>query len=224
MGVGECIPGGETVRRSSSQRRDRLVKLPSFKVEPARLLFPGLFLTVFLTHLVWELFDDRPPVWDMAYHQLMGWRHLEAWLEGNLTQQFFQISSYYPPLYYLFEAVVLRIAGDTRFVALLANLPGLVMTSLFTFLIARRLMGLGAASLAGILPLLFPLVAWTSRESLLDLTLTGLVAAGVWVIVKSDLLNKAWSSLALGLIMAAGMLMRRISRRFSALSRPPGPA
>jgi hypothetical protein len=184
------------------------VELFALKPDPVRFLFPGLVAAVFLTHLVWEIFDDRPPVWDMAYHQLMGWRHLEAWLEGTLIQQFYQLSSYYPPLYYLLEAAVLRVTGDTQFLPLLANLPGLVMTSLFTFLIARRLMGVGAASLAGILPLLFPLVAWTSRESLLDLTLTGLVAAGVWVIVKSDLLKKAWSSVALGLIMAAGMLIK----------------
>jgi hypothetical protein len=186
-----------------------LVKFPAFsKVNRVRFLFPGLFTAVFLTHLVWEIFDDRPPVWDMAYHQLMGWRHLEAWLEGTLMQQFYHLSSYYPPLYYLVEATVLRVTGDTQFLPLLANFPGLLMTSLFTFLIARRLMGVVAASLAGILPLLLPLVAWTSRESLLDVSLTGLVAASVWVIIRSDLLMKAWSSVLLGLFMAAGMLVK----------------
>jgi hypothetical protein len=171
-------------------------------------VLPVLFAMVFLTHLVWEIFDDRPPVWDMAYHQLMGWQHLAAWMEGTLLQQFYQLTSYYPPLYYLIEATVLRVAGDTQFLPLLSNLPGLLMTSLFTFLIARRLMGVGAAGLAGVLPLMFPLVAWTSRESLLDPTLTGLVAAGVWVIVKSELLLKAWSSVLLGVIVAAGMLIK----------------
>lgn len=175
---------------------------------PAHLLFWALFVTVLTVHLAWEALNDVPPAWDMAHHQLQGWHHLQAWQQGTLLWDFAGISTYYPPLYYLNEALVLRLFGWTTFLPLLTNLLGMLLLAYSTFRIASRYVGLPSAALAGILPLLFPLVAWTSRESLLDVSLCGWVAAAACLLVKSRLLQERRWSLILGLVLAAGMLTK----------------
>ena len=166
------------------------------------------FLVIVGIHVLWEVLADSPPVWDMAYHQLLGWKYLKAWQNGEALAQFSQLSSYYPPLYYLQEALLLRYFPNTQFLALLSNALGLFLLSYCSYRIAVRFMKPVAASVAGLLPLLFPLVVWTSRVSLLDLSLAGWVAAAGYLVLRSDCLqNRAWT-LLLGITFAAGSLTK----------------
>lgn len=172
-----------------------------------RLLWWGGFGCILLVHLIWTILHTAPPPWDMAHHQLRGLDALEAWQKGELIRRFASLSDYYPPLYYLQEAFIFGTFG-ARFIALLANLPGLVLLGYFTRKIAARCMESPYADAAGLLPLLFPMVAWTSRESLLDLPLSGWVAFSVFLLMRSRCLQlKNWS-LFFGLSVAAGMLTK----------------
>ncbi|MDA2933719.1 glycosyltransferase family 39 protein [Acidobacteria bacterium AH-259-D05] len=166
------------------------------------------FIAIVGIHVVWEVLDESPPVWDMAYHQLQGWRYLTAWQEDELLEQFSQISTYYPPLYYLQEALFLRFFPQTQFLALLSNVLGLFLLSYCSYRIAALFMKPVAAVVTGLLPLLFPLVVWTSRVSLLDLPLAGWVTAAGYLTLRSDFLqNRAWT-LAFGIVCAAGSLTK----------------
>jgi 4-amino-4-deoxy-L-arabinose transferase-like glycosyltransferase len=166
------------------------------------------FAGILSIHAVWELLDKSPAVWDMAYHQLQGWRYLAAWQDGRFFEQFVALSTYYPPLYYLQEAVVLRFLPGTQFVALLSNLVGMLLLSGCSYRLAALFMKPAAAVATGLLPLLFPLLVWTSRASLLDLPLAGWVAASGYLLVKSRcLLNRPWA-LVFGLVCAAGILTK----------------
>lgn len=161
-----------------------------------------------MVHVVWEVENDTPPVWDMAYHELKGWEYRQAWQEGRFLREFSQIASHYPPLYYLQEAAVLSLFPQTQFLALLSNLLGLWLLSYCTFGIAAFYMGREVAVWAGLLTLLFPFVAWVSRASLLDVPLAGWAAAAGYCLLKSNLLQrKAWT-LAFGLACAAGTLTK----------------
>ena len=144
----------------------------------------------------------------MAYHQLQGWRYLAAWQDGRLFEQFAALSTYYPPLYYLQEAVVLRLFPGTQFVALLSNLVGMLLLSGCSYRLASLFMKPAAAVATGLLPLLFPLLVWTSRASLLDLPLAGWVAASGYLLVKSNFLQDRSWALAFGLACAAGSLTK----------------
>jgi len=166
------------------------------------------FAALLIVHLIYEIFNDAPPVWDMAYHQIMGLQYLEAWDSGALCSQFSGLSSYYPPLYYLQEALVIGLVSYTQFLPLLANLPGLFLLGFCTFRTAEQTVGHRWAWLAGLLPLLLPLVAWTSRESLLDVSLSGWVAAAVYVLWRSRMLQRHGWSLLLGVVFALGMLTK----------------
>ena len=174
---------------------------------PSSLFFLS-FAAVLLFHLLYAVLNRTPPVWDMAYHQMQGFQYLAAWQSGTLWSRFADLSSYYPPLYYLQEALILGLASYSRFLPLLANLPGLFLLGFCTFRLAEAQVGRQWAWLAGLLPLLFPLVAWTSRESLLDVSLAGWVVAAVFIIRRSRMLEYSSWSLLLGVVFALGMLTK----------------
>lgn len=166
------------------------------------------FLLILLVHFLWTSLNGRPAVWDMAYHQVKGWDFLRAWGRGDYWGSFRSLSSYYPPLYYLQEAAVLKLFGDTRFLTPLANLLGLFLTSFCTFRIALRCFSPLAAACAGLLPCLFPLAAWTSREALLDVPLAGFVALALLLVLKSDFFQRKGTTLAFGLVAGLGVLTK----------------
>lgn len=174
----------------------------------ANRVWSGGFALVAAIHLAWAAANRMPPIWDMAHHQFMGWLHLQAFEKGTLLADLSSISSYYPPLYYIQEAFVLSLTGPTRFLAWIINLPGLLLLSFSTYRIALRICRPVPAALAGITVLLLPLVAWSSRETLLDPTLTGWVALALLLILKSNLLESRGWTLVLGLGIAAGMLTK----------------
>jgi 4-amino-4-deoxy-L-arabinose transferase-like glycosyltransferase len=168
---------------------------------------PG-FLGVLLVHLVWQLLNDAPPAWDMAFHQLKGWQMLELGQQGGPLSGIWSTSFPYPPLYHWIEGVILWIVGDTRLIAFLANLPGILMLSYFTYRVGLYSLSPLQASWAGILSLLFPMVAWISRESLLDVPLAGFVAATGFLVLRSQFFTKRSWVLLLGLVCAGGMLTK----------------
>ncbi len=172
-----------------------------------RLWLTG-FAALTASHLVWLLLDRAPPIWDMALHQLQGWNYWLAWKEGRLAADFARISTSYPPLYYLQEAFWLNLLGDSRLVVAFSNLPGIFLTGFATYRIGLRLMRPGAAAAAGILVLLLPMVAWTSRESLLDGPLMGWTALGALLILKSHFFVRTGWTLAFGVVCAAGALTK----------------
>ncbi len=166
------------------------------------------FLAIVCVHSIWEIRNDRPEIWDMAHHQLMGWSYLQAWNQGELLQRFGEISGYYPPLYYLKEALVLALFGWEGFSPLLANLPGLFLFSFFTYRLALTVLRPLAAALAGLWILLLPMVAWLSRESLLDVTLGGWVVCALWLLHKSRGFERLDYSILFGLAAGFGMLTK----------------
>jgi 4-amino-4-deoxy-L-arabinose transferase-like glycosyltransferase len=173
-----------------------------------RRLWAVGFLAILTVHLVWHGFNDLPPVWDMAHHQLMGWDTHQALRGGRFLEAFVGISDYYPPLFYLIEALVYLALGPTTWLAFLVNLPALFLLSYFTFRAAWLVSSSKGAAFAGHLALLFPLVAWTSRETLLDPLLSGWLALFLFVALRSDHFRRRGWTLLLGGTMAAGMLTK----------------
>lgn len=171
-----------------------------------KVWLPGL-LAILVAHRIWLTRNCLPPIWDMAHHQIMGWRYLEAFRDGSFVTSLPEITNYYPPLYYLWEMVVLSL-GTGQSLPLYANLPGLVLLSVCTYCLARRWQTPGNAACAAWLALMFPLVAWTSRETLLDVTLSGLVALGFLILIRSDYLQSRFTVLSFGLVAACGLLTK----------------
>ncbi len=174
----------------------------------ARRLWWVGFLVILGVHALWHSLNRMPPAWDMAYHQHMGWDYFEALRHGRLLEEFARLSDYYPPLYYLIEAGVYAVFGATRWISFFANLPALFLIGYFSFRIAWEVSRSVEAAFAGHVALLLPLVAWTSRESLLDPTLTGLVALALFVLVRSRSFEDRYWSWVFGIVAAAGLLLK----------------
>ncbi len=172
------------------------------------VLWTFLFVAVLATNAIWAFLDDVPPVWDMAHHQKQGLATLDSLRNGTIIEDFPGLSDYYPPLYYLQEAVVYGVLGDTGFIAFWANLPGLFLLGFCTWRLALRCMDPLPAAVAGALPLLLPMVAWTSRETLLDVALAGWVTAAVMAAVGSEGLTRRRWVVVLAAVSAAGMLTK----------------
>lgn len=166
------------------------------------------FTAILSIHVMWEYLDESTPVWDMAYHQLQGWRYLAAWQDSQLFERFAMLSTYYPPLYYLQEAIILKFLPGTQFLAWFSNLTGMALLSYSSYRLAALLMKPYLAVATGLLPLLFPMIAWTSRVSLLDLPLCGWVALSGYLLIKSNSLQKRSWACAFGLVCAAGSLTK----------------
>ncbi len=166
------------------------------------------FLLVVGVHGVWHFLHDAPPAWDMAHHQIMGWTLLEAARAGRLWAALVGASDYYPPFVYGLEALVLAVTGDHRWLPLLVNLPGLALLSWCTYRLAWLVTASSLSPVAGWMVLAAPLIAWTSRESLLDPWLSAWVAVSLLILVRSDgLVERRWVP-AMALAVAGGMLTK----------------
>jgi 4-amino-4-deoxy-L-arabinose transferase-like glycosyltransferase len=94
-------------------------------------------------------------------------------------------TAYTPPGYPAFLALALDLFGDSKEkVALLQALMG-AATSLFTYMIARRLFGLGIAMLAGTLMALSPTSIVYSGELLSEVPSTAIIL-GAWMLLVQD--------------------------------------
>ncbi|MFH1964545.1 MAG: glycosyltransferase family 39 protein, partial [Acidobacteriota bacterium] len=164
------------------------------------------FLMLFVLNIFWESANNLPPSWDMAHHQLMGLQFLETFSSGNLLEGYTGLTNYYPPLYYLNEVLVLLLFGDTQFLPLLSNLFGLFLLSFFTFRTAEKIMPSPAAVSAGLVVLMLPMVAWTSRVSLLDTGLAGWVILAFYLVIRSNCFEHRGYTFLFGLTCAAGTL------------------
>ncbi len=179
-----------------------------FRGTPDRFVVLFLGLGVLALHVVWLALDEQPQVWDMAHHQIRGWESLGALNAGRLPEDFSSLSSYYPPLYYIQEMVVLSLWPNRDALVFLSNLPGLVLLFGGAWWLASRCLTRGAAPWAALLAWCFPLVAWISRFSLLDVALSGWVMLALCLVAKSRYLERRGFSLLLGLVIAAGMLTK----------------
>jgi hypothetical protein len=164
------------------------------------------FLFLFVINISWESANNLPPSWDMAHHQLMGLQFFEAFSTGNILEGYTGLTTYYPPLYYLSEALVLLLFGDTQLLALLSNFIGLFLLSFFTFRTAEKFMPPPSAVVAGLVVLMLPMVAWTSRVSLLDTGLAGWVIFAFYLVFKSNYFENRGYTILFGLACAAGIL------------------
>jgi len=166
------------------------------------------FLFILLLHGLWEFANRMPPVWDMAYHQLMGWSFLAAFRNGQTVFQAGLLSDYYPPLQYYLEAGILSLFGCTQFLPLLSNLLGLGLLSFSSFRIAAVFLHPSTSVLAGWLVLILPMSAWMSRVSLLDIPLAGWVALSLLAVIRSrGFTNHRWT-IIFGIGCALGMLTK----------------
>lgn len=173
--------------------------------EPPRwaawLLPPIAAAVTFFWHWTWLRADDSLPVGDAGGHLVNVARHL-AWLGGNALP-----AESFPPGYYTLAALAVRQFGTELDVVV-------GTTAAFAALLAFALSWAGARTsvAAGILAPAFalaaPMVSTTTRQVLLDVPVTAIIAV-IWALVyASEGFRRPLPTLLTGAALAAGALVK----------------
>jgi 4-amino-4-deoxy-L-arabinose transferase-like glycosyltransferase len=173
---------------------------------------------VWIINAIWLAIDTRPPVWDMALHQMYALNYIPGFHPEDLKfSTFWLLSGNYPPFVHLVIAAVLRIFHASPHIATLANIPA-------TFLLFWALFELGvyftseaAAKWACILMLLTPYLMWMSRETILDYWLSAWTAVAWVLLIWADGFESRRWSRVFGVSCGLGLLTKWLFPGFIAI-------
>jgi 4-amino-4-deoxy-L-arabinose transferase-like glycosyltransferase len=167
----------------------------------------ALAAALWIAHAAWLARDTRPPLWDMAAHQMYALNYLPGGYASPglhlLTR-----SGNYPPFSHLVVASVFWLFHPGPHVAILANIPATFLFFWAIFELARMLSGVGAARWTCILVALTPYLIWFSREVILDYWLCAWVAVSLVFLLKTKGFESRSASLLFGLSCALGLLTK----------------
>ena len=174
------------------------------------LALGALFLLLCAVISVWVSIDRRPPEWDHANH--LG-RAVECYRilsepGHDRMREILDVSSFYPPivpcaaglLYFVFPIVPLT--AQSVMLAFLAL--GLAAT----FALGRHLFDVETGLLAALLFGTAPFVIFSLTNFQLDLPLAAMVAAALYLLVRSEGFSRPGWCAALGVVFGLGMVTK----------------
>ena len=180
-----------------------------------RAVRPALVLSTVLAGLlgvvaVGTAIDRRPPEWDHAIHleRALECRRLLADAGLRAFGEIMALSSFYPPIGGCAAGLAYLVLPVTPFVALATMWAFLVVAVLATWGVGRRLLGEPAGLLAAFLLATAPFVTFSLTNFQLDLPLTAMVALALYALVRAEHFARRGWTLALGLVLGAGMLTK----------------
>jgi len=183
-----------------------------------RQLLPVIACTAALWTLnaFWLANDTRPPVWDMALHQMYALNYVPGFSPAE-GLRFWQLSGNYPPFVHLVIAAAFRLFHPSPHVAALANIPATFLLFWALSELAAYFTSVAAARWACVLMLLTPYLIWMSRETILDYWLSAGVATAWVILIRTDgFHSRGWSRL-FGLVSALGMVTKWLFAGFMAI-------
>jgi hypothetical protein len=155
----------------------------------------------------WAAIDRHPPEWDHANHlerAVLCARDLAA---GDV-RAVIERSSFYPPVVPCLAGALSRVLPSDLAAAHVVLLAFLALGMAMVYLIGRERVGGGAGVIAALLFGSAPFVVFNALRFQLDLPLASTVALGVWLTLRTEgFARRAWS-LALGAVVAAGLLIK----------------
>jgi 4-amino-4-deoxy-L-arabinose transferase-like glycosyltransferase len=167
----------------------------------------ALVAALWIVHMVWLARDTRPPLWDMAAHQMYALNYLpDGYASPDL--HFWRRSWNYPPFVHLAVASVFWLFHPGPHIAILVNIPATFLFFWAIFELARMLSGVGAARWTCLLVALTPYLIWFSREVILDYWLCAWVAVSLVFLLKTKGFESRDASLLFGLSCAFGLLTK----------------
>jgi 4-amino-4-deoxy-L-arabinose transferase-like glycosyltransferase len=184
-----------------------------------------------VNNFIWLTADTIPPAWDEAVYLIFSVQYYNLFktvsqiayrsalhTSSNGPHLFFllpyfydgflHISPYRPPLLLLLPSAFYALFGLSKIVAEMTNSIFLVVLLLASYGVGRTLQDADAGLLASFLVSMYPeLFSW-SRYFMEDFALTAIVALGFFFFLKSDGFRGRPSSIAFGVALGAGMLIK----------------
>ena len=181
----------------------------------------GQFWPVLFVFLIWGLQAVGSWLWLKAQgNPVMGWDpvgHLWRTIvyRDVLTQvspvtlfQALTTDSFRPPLFHLCTVLMYRLFGTYADVAVLTTLPFLLLLLLAVYGIGDRISSPATGVLAAFLVSVFPLIFALTRAFYVDLALTALVTASIFLLLCVKEFRARAPSLLLGLCLGLGVLTK----------------
>ena len=155
--------------------------------------------------------DRRPPTYDDAwflensliFHHRLSEGGLRAFLPAYASS--FGTKA---PLLSVLPLPLYLVFGTSQQTALLVNSFFVVLSSLYLFLLVRRLFSPAAGLAAVVFYQTMPLAYGLSRAFLADYGLTALVIVWLYYLVASEQLSHSLIDLVLGMLLGLGLLMK----------------
>ncbi|MBI2883468.1 MAG: glycosyltransferase family 39 protein [Candidatus Methylomirabilis oxyfera] len=164
-----------------------------------------------VNNLVWLLIDTRPPRWDEAHYLTMSLKYHDSFLSGgimSLVRSLLAVDPLRPPLVPALAVplyIMLERSADS---ALGVNLLAFVFLILAVYGLGARLASPWSGLLAAFLVSTYPGIFGLSRLFLLEFVDAALVAAFLYLLVRTEVFSRTGPSIALGAVIGFGLLCR----------------
>lgn len=196
-GLASAEVAGEPARSSSA--------IPTWA-----LLLLGILLLFFVVNNgIWLYYDTTPPAFDRSANTISALKYLrlfEAPTRLSMTK-LLTVTRYWPPLFHVCSVPFTYVLGFSVQAVAATNFLFLAVAAFSIYAIGRRLFSDGVGVGAAVITLFYPIVVALSRDVLLDVTVTAMVALCVYLLLASrgglDLRRSALVGAALGCAMLA---------------------
>jgi 4-amino-4-deoxy-L-arabinose transferase-like glycosyltransferase len=184
--------------------QNTLRKLENIKELNFVLLFLGL---AFVLRLLWivfiptQLYADWKWYDDAAYQMSQTWTYLENGLP----------TAYWPIGYPFFLAVIYRILGHSYFAVEFINILLSLAICLFSYLIAKRLVGSISSRITLGMLALFPSQIFFTNVLAAEIVFTFLLLVFVYLLLRQELHSTWYSPLIVGILLGLLTLIRAVT-------------
>ena len=144
-----------------------------------------IFLLFAFLDLIYFFNTTTPPSWDQALHLELSLTYFELLKMGEL-RHIIDISGFYPPFFHISSSFLYTIFGTDLIVSRSTNFFYLLILLLSTYGISSHLFNKNVGILSTLLISTYPLVISMQKTYLLDLSLTALIAATIYFLLKTE--------------------------------------
>lgn len=191
-----------------------------------KLLLASIFVVLSTSTILWTLRDRTPPPWDPSDHLKNAYDYYRLLAHADFAgfaREFFSTRHYYAPFVHLVSAAVFLMLGASRLTGIGANLLSLAALLWAVASMSRQLYAnpqsaetnVNSAPSAAliVLPALlaacYHFNAWLLHDAFLDFPLTAIVSVSFALLVRADDFRVRRDSLAFGVAVGIGMLVKQ---------------
>lgn len=160
---------------------------------------------------VWLWIDTRPPRWDEAGYLTVSLRYHEALTDGGVgsfVRALTRVDRKRPTLVSAFATLGYLLFGRSTEAALVMHVAAFVVLLLAVYGLGSRLVSPAAGVLAAFFAATYPSICGLSHVFVFDFWNTALVAAALYLLVRTEGFSHKWASLGFGIIVGLGLLCR----------------
>ena len=165
------------------------------------------FVALTAVALAWHAIDRHPPEWDHANHLERAVQCARDLGAGDVAAVIAR-SAFYPPIVPCLAGVLSRVMPSDLAAAHAVMLAFLGMGMAMIYLIGRERIDGATGVLAAVIFGTAPFVVFNALRFQLDLPLAATVALAIWLTLRSDGLTRRGWSVALGIVVGLGMLIK----------------